>query len=198
MNKKDKDVEFNSILDGSSESEALLSSPTPEPKKKMGSMWKSIGIVALVVVILAGIFAGGGIYFEQQYQKEQEEAYNKDLKGDTTYFTSEETEPEKSETEVTALITEVYYTNDGSLAVRFCFANGMAEAQRLVSVEIKLRNGDGNVIATGYSDDIDKDYTIPADGTNTLLLYISPQYVLITDDPLSTIDYDVTTEYEPV
>lgn len=195
MRKKDKPAETPSVL-GETQAEEVVVSERPKEKKINKSMWRSIGIVAIVVVVLAGIFVGGGIYFEHQYQKELEEAAKKDPKEGMTYFQAEETEPEKSETEITSLITEAYYTNDGSLAVHLCFANGMSEAKHLVSVEVKIRNGDEETVAAGYSDAIADDYVIPADGTNELVLYISPEYVEIADDSLYTISYDVTTKYE--
>lgn len=194
--KKDANTEYTSIMGDSTVGETPLSSPMPKSKKSISSMWKPIVIVALAVVVFLAAFFGVGLYFEKKSQQDEEEAYNKEPKAGMTYFVAEESEPEKSATELTSLITEAYYTNDGSLAIRFCFANGMPEAQRLLSVEVKLRNGEGVTVATGYSDDIKKGYTIPSGGTNTLLLYVSPEYVQITDDPLSTIDYDVTTEYE--
>lgn len=195
MSKK-KNIEQEAVLNG----EPLLSSPnsTVNTKKESAVMWRSIIIIALAIVIFVGSFFAIGVYFEKKSQKDDEQTQLKEPKAGMTYFTSEQSEPEKSDKELTALITEAYYTNDGSLAIRFCFANGMEKSQTLLSVEVKLRNGDGETIATGYSNNIKEGYTIPSGGTNTLLLYVSPEYVLINDDPLSTITYDVTTEYEPI
>lgn len=195
MKSNDKEFETISILNGTKENEDVLSAPVRE-KKIDRSMWRSIGIVALVVVILVGIFIGGGLYFHFQDEKAKEEEYNKQAKAGLTYFQAEETEPEKSETELTSVITEAYYTNDGSLAVHICFANGMAEDKHLLSVEVKIRNADEAIVAAGYSDAIADDFVVAAGGTKELLLYISPEYVEIADDALNTISYDVTAKYE--
>ena len=141
--KKDANTEYTSIMGDSTVGETPLSSPMPKSKKSISSMWKPIVIVALAVVVFLAAFFGVGLYFEKKSQQDEEEAYNKEPKAGMTYFVAEESEPEKSATELTSLITEAYYTNDGSLAIRFCFANGMPEAQRLLSVEVKLRNGEG-------------------------------------------------------
>lgn len=200
MRKKEKQVETPSVL-GDVVAESTTVAPpakvTDVPGKKT-SLWRPIGIVAAVVVVLAGIFVGGGIYFEKQYQDSLTDAEKKEAKEGMTYFQAEVTTPEKSETEITALITQAYYTNDGSLAVHLCFGNGMSEDKHLVSVEVKIRNGDEKTVAAGYSDAIADDFVIPKDGTKELVLYISPEYVEISDDSLHTISYDITTKYESV
>lgn len=162
------------------------------------AMWRSIGIVALVIVVLGGIFAGVGIYAEKKFQEGQQVDYEKQAKSGVAAFVSEDTEPDASATEITALITELYYTNDDSMAVNLCFANGMGKDQRLNSVDVSIRNADGEVIAAGFSDAIDDNYFIPTGGTATLILYISPEYVQIKDDSLATISYEVTMNYDPV
>ena len=132
---------------------------------------------------------------QEETNKVDDEEHAKQAKAGMTYFSSEETEPEKSAEKLTAIITEAYYTNDGSLAVRFCFANGMEKAQRLCSVKVSIKNEDDALVAEGYSDAIREDYTIAADGTATLLLYMLPEHVKIANDALDTISYDITTEY---
>ncbi len=182
-----------------------LSSPMPEKKQrakkekqpfKFPKPTKTFWAILAVVVILIGLFVGGGIYFEDRYQKELQAAYDKAAKEGLTYFLAEETEPEKSEKEVTALITEAYYTNDGSLAVFLCFANGMDRDQDLQSVNVKIRNDEEEVIGGGYSDNFD--LIVPKGGTAQLTLYIAPEHVKIKNDSLNTIAYDISTEYTAV
>ncbi len=181
-----------------------LSSPMPETKKtkkekkpfKMPKPNRTFLVFLLVIVISIGVFVGTGVYFEYRYQQELAEDYNKAAKEGMTYFLAEDTEPEKSKNEVTSLITEAYYTNDGSLAVLLCFANGMDKDQQLQMVEVNLKNGDEKVIGAGSSDDFD--LVVPKDGTAELTLYIAPEHVKITNDSLSEIAYDVSTEYYAV
>lgn len=180
----------------------VLSSPMPEkkqPKKKEKKPFKfpkptkAFWAIVTAAVVLIGLFVGGGIYFEHRYQQELLEEYNKSAKEGLTYFLAEATEPEKSEKEVTALITEAYYTNDGSLAVFLCFANGMDSDQNVQSVDVTIRNDEEEVIASGYSDTFD--LVVPKDGTANLTLYMAPQHVKISNDSLNTIAYDISTEY---
>lgn len=178
--------------------DTLLTSAVAPVKKVRTLNWKFIGIVALVAVLLVGLFIGFGVFFQKQYDKELAEQEGKESKEGMTYFTADQTEPEKKADELTSLITEACYTNDGSLKVDLCFANGMEKDQHLTSVAVEIRNGEGKVVAKGYSDDISKTYRIPAGGTETLILYVSPEYVTIKDDSLATLSYDVTTRYEPI
>lgn len=182
-----------------------LSSPMPEKKQrnkkekkpfKFPKPTKTFWVLLALAAILIGLFVGGGIYFENRYQQELQAEYDKAAKEGLTYFLAEETEPEKSEKELTALITEAYYTNDGSLAVFLCFANGMAHDQDLQSVNVTIRNDEEEVVAGGYSDNFE--LVIPQDGTAQLTLYIAPEHVKIKNDSLNTISYDISTEYTAV
>ena len=204
MRRKNKETEFVSVMG--------LEQPvksTPVKVKKEWNLkswfaslwaavkknWRAVVTVTVVLVLFIGVFVGGGFYFEHQYQQQLQEEHNKAAKEGMTYFLADATEPEKSEKELTSIITEAYYTNDGSLAVQLCFANGMKKAQYLDSVEVSIQNEDKQVIAAGFSDAIRDDYTIEANGTSELLLYIQPEYVKIADDALDTISYDITTKY---
>ncbi len=203
MNYRLNDELQDEILDDQVDIEFFtLSSPMPEKKQRktkekkpfqFPKPTKTFLVILIASAVLIGLFVGGGIYFEHRYQQELLEEYNKSAKDGMTYFLAEKTEPEKSEKELTALITEAYYTNDGSLAVFLCFANGMDRDQDLQSVDVTIRNDKEEVIAAGYSNTFD--LIVPKGGTAQLILHISPQHVKIGDDSLNTIVYDISTEY---
>lgn len=199
--KQEPEREYNSILDGNAQSEPLLSSPMPEKRAAKKLPWKPILIVTAVVAVLLGVLIGGGIYFEhlyeEEYKKQEQELYNKSYKVGASYFVNPQTEPEKSNTQITLVVTEVFYTNDGHLAVNICFGNGMSEDKTVTAVDITITNGNTQeVIAKGRSElsATQKNVTVPANGTANLLVYISPEYVKITNDPLSDIGYSVKPE----
>ena len=207
--RKNKQTEFVSVMGLNDEEKVVLNGEKKEKEEKarfsfkpLGEAckknWKKTVAITAVLVVFLGVFIGGGFYFEHKYQQQLQEEYAKQAKEGLTYFASEATEPEKSAEQLTSLVTQAYYTNDGSLAVQFCFANGMEKAQRLYSVKVTIKNDEDAVIAEGYTDAISDDYVIQAGGTKTLLLYMLPEHVKIANDALDTISYDITTEYEEV
>ncbi len=199
MSRKQDNYDVNSL--SQDEVYEILSGNSAEmemPVKKSNKhVWKWIGIFAAIVAVIAAGIVGVGMYFESEHQKELEEEKKKQPKPGMTMFLAEEEVPEKSKDEVTSLIAQACYTNDGSMAVYFAFANGMEEDQHITSVEVKISNDEKQLIASGYSDAIEENFVVPKDGTANLLLYISPEYVKITDDPLDLLSYDITIDYQP-
>lgn len=191
-------TENYSILNGN------VNEMKPEPsagflKKKIPEKWiKPIIIVGAVVIAFIVVFVVMGIIFENRYQEQILEEEKKAYKEGAGSFTAEEDEAELVEGDISSLITQAYYTNDGSLAVWFSFKNGMDTVQHLVSVEVEIRNEKNEVIAKGYSSDIDANFRIPVGGTSDLCLYIPKEFVRIEDDSLSVISYDVTTNCEEI
>lgn len=193
--------EYNSILDGNAASGPLLSSPMPEKRPLKQLPWKPILKVAAIVAVVLGLLIGGGLYFEyryeQEYQRNKAEMEAKSPKN-VTYFENAQTQPEKSPQKLTHVVTKAYYTNDGSLAVELCIANGMTKEKVVQKVDITIQNGEsGATIAEGSCNLVaaNATVTVPADGTATMLVYISPEYVKIQDDPLSTIGYTISSHY---
>lgn len=163
-----------------------------EKKTNSKELWKYIGVTAIVLAVIAALIVGVGILFEKQHQREEAAAFAKEPKAGMTYFASDKEEAEKSKDEITWLVTNAYYTNDGSLAVVFSFANGMEKGRRIDAVGIKMQNEAKELIAEGASNITEKNLIVPADGTNTLIVYISPEHVKIPDDSLAVITWDVT------
>jgi hypothetical protein len=108
-----------------------------------------------------------------------------------------------------ACITEAYFTKGGHLALHLKFVNGFTYDKTLVGLEIVLKNGEDEKIASGYSNKITNPdgspYVIPAttDKENPkytdLIFYISPEYILLPNDSLETLacDFKMDNTYNP-
>ncbi len=107
------------------------------------------------------------------------------------YFTNMSDLPEPNEERVTAAVQQVYYTNGGHLAVEMVLANGRKTVRNVHSMHVVIRNGNNAVIGSGYSDQLAETLSIPAGGYTDYCFFISPEYVQITDDPLTTINYSI-------
>lgn len=115
----------------------------------------------------------------------------------SAHFYQVDAKPELSSEGIKVALTEVYYTKDKHLALKMCLSNGLDVDQHMVSLEVKsLTNGNGELIATGYTDAIDESFVIPAMGYETFTLYISPEYVKIDDDSLETLTYEIEIKGE--
>lgn len=152
-----------------------------QPKEKNPVLWVMVGVLGLVVifVVLALVI---GLRPDP-----------KEMAKNSGYFASDDA-PEMSAEGVKGVISEAYFTNDKHLCLLLTFGNGMETDQELLSLEVKLENEDGKVIATGYTNDIPDNYTVKAGETNTFLFYISPKYVKLPTDDLNTLTYEITTE----
>ena len=71
--------------------------------------------------------------------------------------------------------------------------DGADKDMRLDTLEVKISNGNTEeLIASGYTADVNDAYIVPAGGTNTYTFYIKPEHVKIADDTLETISYEIT------
>lgn len=110
-------------------------------------------------------------------------------------FWSTGTKPELSADGLTAVITRAYYTRGGYLCVHLNLGNGSDRPQHMASLNVELRNNDTKeLIGGGYTDEIAPGYTVPAGGYNEYYFMISPEFVQIKDDPLSSLSYSITAE----
>lgn len=105
-------------------------------------------------------------------------------------------EPELSTEGIKGVISEAYYTNDGCLALKLTLSNGLDAEHYLTSLEVVVKNGEEETIATGYTDAIPEGYCIEAQGYNTFLFYINKEYVQIANDDLDELSYEINTEGE--
>lgn len=156
------------------------------PKEKRGDLLV-MGIILLVILIGCGIALGASI---NRANKELLYDMSENTPG---YFLDAEATPELKDDGITAAVNQVYYTNGGHLCVDMTLGNGTDKAMRLDTLEVKISDGETKaLIASGYTEDIDDTYTVPAGGMNTYTFYIKPEHVKIADATLETITYEIT------
>ena len=114
-----------------------------------------------------------------------------------TVFQQPDAVPEISPDGVKGAVTQAYYTNDGHMAIPLSLSNGMGAAQQMRSIEIKVANGDGVPIAAGYAEAVEDGVVLPPDEFTPFLLYIAPDQIQITDDPLTTLSFEITVTTAP-
>ena len=114
-----------------------------------------------------------------------------------TVFQQPDAVPEISPDGVKGAVTQAYYTNDGHMAIRLSLSNGMGAAQQMRSIEIKVANGAGVPIAAGYAEAVEDGVVLPPDEFTPFLLYIAPDQIQITDDPLTTLSFEITVTTAP-
>ncbi len=157
-----------------------------DPKESRRELWVMGGIL-LALVIGCGVILGINI---SKSNKELLYEMSEDTPG---YFYDADATPEMKKDGITAALNEAYYTNGGHLCVRMTLGNGTAKSMRLDSLEVKISNGDTKeLVASGYTANVDDSYIVPAGGTNTYTFYIKPEHVKVADDTLRTITYEIT------
>lgn len=165
------------------------SSQPPHPKQKKpinalawltaaGGLLLAAGIVVLIVVgVNAGWFGDG-----------------KSKAPQSGYFTRPDDEPEMSEEGIKGVIREAYFTKDKHLAVKLLLSNGLPSRHYLTSLEVKIRNEDGELVASGYTETIPDDFLIEPNSTAYFVFYISPEYVQLPKDDLDSLTYEINTK----
>lgn len=151
--------------------------------KDPGTRITAIAILVMVIVIVGGIVL-------MVVNNVSASAYEK--ADSSASFYSEEN-PELSADGIKGVITEAYYTNNGSLAVLLTLSNGLNADHYLTELTVKVENENGEVIADGYTDTIPEDFFIKPQGYNTFLLYIKPEHVKIKNDDLNSLSYEIST-----
>ncbi len=156
-----------------------------QPKEKRPELWVMGGILAAIII-------GAVVAMAVQFAKDAKmELYEQDTTRDS-YFLDADAAPELSDDGLTAAVNQVYYTKGGYLCVQMTLGNGLAQDQYMADLEVQIMDKDENLIGGGYTENIDEDYYVPANGTNSYTFYISPEHVKVNDDPLSSITYSVT------
>ncbi len=150
------------------------------PHEKNVTLWVMVGILAFVI-LLVGVF----IVIQQVQDRKQ-------MAEGSGHFQRLDDVPEMSSEGIKGVIIEAYYTNDGSLAVVLKLSNAYDTNQYMTSLDVKVSNADGEVIAAGKNGDI-QDFYIPPQDYATFTFYISKQYVKIPDDPLESLTYEINT-----
>ncbi len=148
-----------------------------------------MGTILLAVLVACGVVLGIKI-------SQGNEALQYEMSEEITgYFYDGAATPELSNEGVTAAINEVYYTKGGHLCVNMTLGNGTNEERRLDSLEVTINNGEtGDLIASGYTEEIDETFIITYGGYEGYTFYIKPEHVVIPNDTLSTISNEITAE----
>lgn len=150
-------------------------------------------VTVIMLCILAAVVIGCGVLLAVQIAKgTKQEQFARDEEN-YACFTDEGAQPELSDEGLTAAVNEVYYTKGGYLCVKMTLGNGLDKPQHMSALEVKISNGDTDeLIASGYTQDISKNFVVAPQGFENYTFYISPEYVVIKDDPLTILTYSIT------
>lgn len=155
-----------------------------------GGVDKDTRTLVIALIVLGVVIVGGIVLMIVNQTK----GYAKEDAGGAHFYSDEE--PELSEEGIKGVITEAYFTNDGSLALLLTLSNGLEEDHYLKSLEVIVQNEDDEKVATGYTDDIPDGYFVKPMGYNTFMFYIDKQYVQLPEDDLDNLYYEINTTGE--
>ena len=165
--------------------QALREQRRTEPKEPRPEMRVMGGILALVII-------GCAVAMFVNFRQEKQRAKFEMDETKTSYFLSEDDEPEMSKEGLMAAVNAAYYTKGGYLCVKMTLGNGADKDKHLEDIQVEILNGETEaLIAKGFTAKVAKDYVVPANGTNTYTFYISPEHVKVADDPLTIISYNI-------
>lgn len=162
---------------------------TSEERKKVRFSAITAGISLLVVV---AVFVVGAIYGSRE-QKDQ--AARAPRESTPTFYGSLEQE-DLEEGKITSVITQAYYTVENGMMVTIGFSNDMDTDEHISRVIVALYTQEDTEIAKAASASMRSDFIVSAGGTNEVTMYIKPDYVSVTDDPLQKLRYEITVEHE--
>ncbi len=157
-----------------------------EMKKHRSDIIVLSALAAVVVVVLIIVLAVSLIQGAEAEKFDQVEG--------RSFFIQSAASPALEEEYLTAVVTEVYYTRGGYLCIKMKIGNGSDVDKGVNAITVSVSNENKELIASGYSDAISEDYIVKAEDYNEYVFYVSPEYVEIKDDPLTTIYYSVTVE----
>ena len=148
-----------------------------------------VALLAVVAVLLIGVISGGITKRELAMREPREST--------PTFYGSLNNE-ELEEKKIVSMITEAYYTKEDGLMVTVGFSNNLDTEERITKVVVEIYSEQDAEIAKAQSESMSVDFTVVSGGTNEVTMYIKPEYVSITDDPLETIRYEITIDHETV
>ena len=96
------------------------------------------------------------------------------------------------------MITEAYYTVENGMMVTVGFSNNLDTDEHISKVIVAIYNEKDAQLAKAQSESMSENFVVVAGGTNEVTMYIKPEYVSITDDPIETLRYDITIDHETV
>lgn len=199
-NRKPESVQEESTIFSSHKSAADLRREQKEKRRlerqrladELAAQSSETRIVTRVMVIILALIVVGcavAVYLQARPDKNS----GKEIASNSNHFTDFDALPELSQEGIKAVVTEAYYTQDGSLAVSLKLSNGMDTPQAVDSFSFSLLNSSGDELASGHqADDWDASLVVPAGGYEELTLYVPPEDVKIKNDLLSTLSFEIT------
>lgn len=162
-----------------------------EPRKKIPL--KSVLAVLLVVALIIGVFVGGGLISEAQYQAELKKQEARSPRNEDEVRAADA--PAMVEGEMRGGITTFYYTKENGMYLCVTFVNGDTVATDVTEVSIVLETEDGKTIASAHTKL--KNVSVAAKSEATHWLYLEPHLVKITDDSLEKVVCTIEITDEP-
>ncbi len=160
---------------------------TVAERKQVKSTVLTAGIAVLVVV---AVLVTGAIVGSIAKKDEPRE-------GTPTFYGSLDDEDLKEE-KIISMIAEAYYTVENGMMVTVGFSNNLDTDEHISRVVVAIYNEQDAEIAKAQSESMSADFVVVAGGTNEVTMYIEPEYVSITDDPLEKLSYEITIDHETV
>ncbi len=160
---------------------------TTEDRKQIKSTILVAGISLLVVAAVLVV----GVIFATAPQKD-------DPRKSTPTFYGSLDEEDLKEEKIVSMITEAYYTVENGMMVTIGFSNNLDTDEHISKVVIAIYTEKDAELAKAQSESMKEDFVVVAGGTNEIKMYIKPEYVSITDDPLETLRYEITIDHETV
>lgn len=196
--KSDNNYKRNPHILGAEDVE-LLSQPLDEQKpevtvaerKQIKLTVLTAGIALLVVVAVLVVGAICGIIAQKDV------AAREPRESTPTFYGTLDDEDLKEE-KIISMITEAYYTVENGMMVTIGFSNNLDTDEHISKVIVAIYTEQDDEVAKAQSESMSEDFVVVAGGTNEVTMYIKPEYVSITDDPLETLRYDITIDHETV
>ncbi len=181
-----EDVEVQVQLSDEQKSEIAVAQ-----RKQIKSTILIAGISLLVVVAVLVVGAISGSVAQKDL------AAREPRESTPTFYGSLDDEELKEE-KILSMITEAYYTVEDGMMVTVGFSNNLDTDEHISKVVIAIYTEQDAEIAKAQSAGMSEDFVVVSGGTNEVTMYIKPEYVSITDDPLETIRYEITIDHETV
>ena len=160
---------------------------TTEDRKQIKS---TILMAGIALVVVAAVLAAG-VIFANTPKKE-------DPRKSTPTFYGSLDEEDLKEKKIVSMITKAYYTVENGMMVTIGFSNNLDTDEHISKVVVAIYTEKDAELAKAQSESMKEDFVVVAGGTNEVTLYIKPQYVSITDDPLEKLSYEITIDHETV
>lgn len=188
---KDWQNDPDSILNTNS---TLMAEQEEEPKKPIN--WRPILTVVIVVVALIGLIVGGIFVSDAVYKKQKWETERKELRdGAEPRYIAEENLPVLEDGKLDYGLSVMYYTKEDGMWMYVAVCNGLDTEITINKISVILTNSKKQEeIANGGSTGLE--WKVAAGETQQFEIYFPPEFVKIKDDTLKEVTPEVTLEYQ--